>query len=258
MTARGPRTIAVTGSASGIGAATAARLEKDGHRVIRVDWKGGDVVADLGTPAGRAAAAEGIGRAAGGALDGLVSGAALGPYDDAAAVVRVNYFGAVAVLDQLQGLLARGREPAAVAISSIGAVFEALHVPGFAAACLAGDEAGALGAIAGRDGNTAYANAKHALALAVRRRTTAWGAAGVRLNGVMPGKVATPMLATIHRHEALGPAVAALPVPLAREAQPEELAAAIAFLLGPDARYVHGALLKVDGGSDAVVRPDAI
>jgi NAD(P)-dependent dehydrogenase (short-subunit alcohol dehydrogenase family) len=253
-----PRTLAVTGSASGIGAATAARLEKDGARVIRVDWKGGDVVADLGTPKGRAAAVEGVRRAAGGALDGLVSGAGLGPYDDPAAVVRVNYFGAVAVLDGLYDLLARGRAPAAVAISSIGAVFEALHVPGFADACLAGDEAGALARIAGRDGNAAYANAKHALALAVRARAAAWGAAGVRLNAVLPGKVATPMLAKIHGHEALGPMVAALPVPLGREAAPEELAAAIVFLLGPDARYVHGALMKVDGGADALARPGAL
>lgn len=252
------RTVAVTGSASGIGAATAARLERDGCRVIRVDWKGGDVIADLGTPAGRAAALAGVRSAAGASLDGLVSGAGLGPYDDPAAVVRVNYFGAVAMLDGLFELLARGREPAAVAISSIGALFEAMHVPGFAAACLEGDEAGALARIAGKDGNTAYTNAKHALALAVRRRAQAWGAAGLRLNAVLPGKVATPMLATIHRHEALGPAVAALPVPLGREAVPEELAAAIAFLLGPDARYVHGTTLKVDGGSDALVRPDAL
>jgi NAD(P)-dependent dehydrogenase (short-subunit alcohol dehydrogenase family) len=258
MSEREPRTVAVTGSASGIGAATALRLEKNGQRVIRVDWKGGDVVADLGTPEGRAAAVLGIRRAAGAKLDGLVSGAGLGPYDDPAAVVRVNYFGAVAVLDGLRDLLARGREPAAVAISSIGAVFDAMHVPGFAAACLAGDEAGALARIAGKDGNSAYSNAKHALALAVRRRAADWGAAGVRLNAVLPGKVATPMLAAIHRHEALGPAVAALPVPLAREGQPEELAAAIVFLLGPDARYVHGTLLKVDGGSDALVRPDAL
>lgn len=258
MSGRTLRTIAVTGSASGIGAATAARLEKDGARVIRVDWKGGDVVADLGTPEGRAAALAGVRRAAGGALDGLVSGAGLGPYDDPAAVVRVNYFGAVAVLDGLHDLLARGRAPAAVAISSIGAVFEALHVPGFADACLAGDEAGALARLAGGDGNVAYTNAKHALALAVRARAAAWGAAGVRLNAVLPGKVATPMLAKIHGHEALGPAVAALPVPLGREAEPEELAAAIAFLLGPDARYVHGALLKVDGGADALARPGAL
>ena len=252
------RTVAVTGSASGIGAATALLLEKDGLRVIRVDWQGGDVVADLGTAAGRAAAIEGVRREAGASLDGLVSGAALGPYDDPAAVVRVNYFGAVAVLDGLRDLLARGHAPAAVAISSLGAVFEAMHVAGFAQACLAGDEAGALAAMVGRDGNFAYTNAKHALALAVRRRAAAWGAAGVRLNAVLPGKVATPMLASIHRHEALGPAVAALPVPLGREAEPEELAAAIAFLLGPDARYVHGTLLHVDGGSDAVARPDAL
>jgi NAD(P)-dependent dehydrogenase (short-subunit alcohol dehydrogenase family) len=258
MSEREPRTVAVTGSASGIGAATALLLEKNGQRVIRVDWKGGDVVADLGSSEGRAAAVAGIRRAAGAELDGLVSGAGLGPYDDPAAVVRVNYFGAVAVLDGLRDLLARGREPAAVAISSIGAVFEAMHVPGFAAACLEGDERRALELVAQSDGNAAYTNAKHALALAVRRRAAAWGAAGVRLNAVMPGKVATPMLARIHRHEALGPMVAALPVPLGREGQPEDLAGAIAFLLGPDARYVHGALLKVDGGSDALVRPDAL
>jgi NAD(P)-dependent dehydrogenase (short-subunit alcohol dehydrogenase family) len=253
-----PRTVAVTGSASGIGAATAARLEKDGHRVIRVDWKGGDVVADVGTPDGRAAAVAGIRGAAGPALDGLVSGAGLGPYDAPGAVVRVNYFGAVALLDGLRELLAAGREPAAVAISSIGAVFEALHLPGFAAACLDGDEVGALRLVEGKDGNTAYVNAKHALALAVRRRAAVWGAAGVRLNAVLPGKVATPMLAKIHAHEALGPSIEALPVPLGREAGPEELADAIAFLLGPDARYVHGALLKADGGADAVVRPEAL
>jgi 3alpha-hydroxysteroid 3-dehydrogenase len=258
MSERQPRTIAVTGSASGIGAATAARLEKDGHRVIRVDWKGGDVVADLGTAAGRAAAVAGVRQAAGAALDGAVSGAGLGPYDDPKAIVRVNYFGAVAVLDGLLDLLARGQEPAAVAISSIGAVFEGLHLPGFAAACLAGDEARAQALVEGQDGNHAYGNAKHALALAVRRRAMAWGAAGVRLNAVLPGKVATPMLARIHAHEVLGPTVSALPVPLAREGRPEELAAAIAFLLGPDARYVHGTLLKVDGGSDAIVRPDAL
>ena len=252
------RTIAVTGAASGICAATATRLERDGCRVIRVDWKGGDVVADLGSAAGRDAAVEGVRRLAGEALDGLVSGAGLGPYDDPAAVVRVNYFGAVALLDGLRDLLARGREPAAVAISSLAAVFEAMHLPGFAAACLAGDEAEALALVDGKDGNAAYGNAKHALALAVRQRVSQWGAAGIRLNAVLPGKVATPMLAKLHVHEGLGPAVRALPVPLARDAAPEEMAGAIAFLLGPDARYIHGALLHADGGVDALVRPAAL
>jgi NAD(P)-dependent dehydrogenase (short-subunit alcohol dehydrogenase family) len=252
------RTIAVTGSASGIGAATADRLERDGCRVIRVDWKGGDVVADLGTTEGRRRAIEGVQRLAGDRLDGLLSGAGLGPYEEAGAVVRVNHFGAIAMLDGLRDLLARGREPSAVAISSIGALFTALVVPACVEACLAGDEPSAEAAIDGQDGNTAYVTAKHALALALRRRATEWGALGVRLNAVLPGKVATPMLAKIHAHEALGPSIQALPVPLGREAAPEEIAAAIVFLLGPDACYVHGTTLKVDGGSDAIVRPDAL
>lgn len=252
------RTIAVTGSATGIGAATAARLEKEGCRVIRVDWKGGDVVADLGTPEGRRRAVEGVRRLASDGLDGLLSGAGLGPYDEARAIVRVNYFGALAMLDDLEPLLARGHEPAAVAIASIGAVFTALVVPAFVEAALAGDEAAAQAHMDGKDGNTAYVNAKHALALAVRRRATAWGARGIRLNAVLPGKVATPMLAKIHAHAALGPSIEALPVPLGREGTPEEIAGPIAFLLGRDARYVHGTTFVVDGGADAIVRPDAL
>jgi NAD(P)-dependent dehydrogenase (short-subunit alcohol dehydrogenase family) len=248
------RTIVVTGSASGIGAATAERLRKDGHRVIGVDLRAGEVVADLGTEQGRRRALAGIERA----LEGVVSAAGAGPYDDAATVTRVNYFGAVAMLDGLLELLARGREPSAVAISSIGAVFDALALPAFVEACLAGDEAQALREIEGRDGNAAYVNAKRAFALAVRRRAPAWGARGVRLNAVLPGSIATPMLDKLHAHEALGPQVRALPKPLGREAWAAEVAGPIAFLLGPDASYVHGELLHVGGGSDAIVRPDAL
>src|SRR5262245_64281533 len=143
--AEGPMgTIVVTGSASGIGAATAERLRKDGHRVIGVDLRSGEVLADLGTEPGRRAALAAIAKASGGELEGVVSAAGAGPYDDAATVTRVNYFGAVAMLDGLLELLARGRAPAAVAISSIGAVFDALVDPGYVAACLDGDEARAL------------------------------------------------------------------------------------------------------------------
>ena len=252
------RTIVVTGSASGIGAATAERLRKDGHRVIGVDLRAGDVAADLGTEEGRSKALAGIGRASGGALEGVVSAAGAGPYDDARTVTRVNYFGAIAILDGLLELLARGRDPSAVAISSIGAVFDALAMPAFIEACLAGDEPRALREIEGRDGNTAYVNAKRAFALAVRRRAVAWGARGVRLNAVLPGSTATPMLEKLHVHEALGPQVRALPKPLGREASATEVAGPIAFLLGRDASYIHGELLHVGGGSDAIVRPDAL
>ena len=79
------------------------------------------------------------------------------------------------MLDDLRDLLARAEAPAAVAISSIGAVFTELVLPEFVEACMAGDEASAQAAMNGRDGNSAYVNAKHALALAVRRRAAAMG-----------------------------------------------------------------------------------
>ena len=53
-----------------------------------------------------------------------------------------------------------------------------------------------------------------------------------------------------------GHAIRSFPVPLGRWAAPDEIAAVIAFLLGPEAGFVHGAVWYVDGGSDAMTRPD--
>jgi len=255
-------TIAITGAASGIGAALSARLKRDGHDVIGVDVQPCDVTADLGTAEGRRHAAEAVALRAGGSLDGLVSGAALGPYCEAGPILRVNYFGALQILEDLRPLLARGREPAAVAISSIGAVYADvmpdLAVPAARDACLAGDEEAAVAAIAGHDGNTAYCVAKRALALRVRASAQPWGDAGVRLNALCPGRIDTPMLDRIYDTPAMSEGVKAMPIPLGRSAPPEEMASVIAFLLGPDARYVHGAVLHADGGSDSLVRPGAL
>ena len=54
------RNIAITGSASGMGAALRERLTAEGDRVIGVDLRDADIEADLGTPAGRALAIEGV------------------------------------------------------------------------------------------------------------------------------------------------------------------------------------------------------
>ncbi len=66
------RTIAITGSASGLGAAVRTRLEAGGARVIGVDLRDAEVVADLSSAEGRDAAIAGVLDASGGVLDGLV------------------------------------------------------------------------------------------------------------------------------------------------------------------------------------------
>lgn len=248
----------VTGTASGLGAAVRRRLQDQGHRVIGVDRRDADVVADLGEPDGRARALAASREAAGDALDGVVSCAALGPYEEPRAITRVNYFGAVGILDGLRERLAAAPSPAAVAITSVGGAVDALLIPEYLEACHAGDEKRALDVIAGGDGTTAYVNAKRALAQAVRRRAPEWGALGIRLNAVAPGKMETPMLERLLGDEAHAPAIRALPVPLGRPAPADEIAAAVCFLLGPDASYVHGHVLFVDGGAHAVMAPDSM
>jgi NAD(P)-dependent dehydrogenase (short-subunit alcohol dehydrogenase family) len=249
-------TIVVTGSASGLGAALQRRLEKEGHRVVGIDVRDAEIVGDLGTPEGRSRAIAGALEASGGVLEGVVSCAGLGPYDEPRAITRVNFFGAVAILDRLRDALARGTAPSAVGISSIGGAFDALLIPEFLAACHAGDEKRAQELVADEHGNTAYVNCKRALVQAIKRRAQEWGRLGVRLNAVAPGKMETPMLDRLLSDDQHAPAINALPVPLGRSAPAEEIAGAVVFLLGPDASYVHGHVIFADGGSHAVVDPD--
>src|SRR4051812_19627389 len=113
------RTVVITGSASGMGAVTKARLEAAGDKVIGVDIKDADVVADLGTSEGRQAAIDGV-AALTDSIDGLVTWAGLPGLTDrpGSLLASVNYFGSIALLEGLRPLLAKGDRPAAVAISS--------------------------------------------------------------------------------------------------------------------------------------------
>jgi len=249
------RIIVVTGSASGLGAATRSRLEKAGDTVIGVDLRDAEVEADLSSREGRSEAIDTI-AARSDVLDGLVVCAGLGPHvTPASLLVAVNYFGAVNVLDGLLPLLARGTSPAAVAVASnsIGLVPDEGTVVD---TMLGGDEDAARTIAERIPGAVLYGLTKQALARAVRRRAVAWGEAGVRLNAIAPGPTMTPLLQGSLDDEALGPLVDALPIPMRRRAEPEEMAGIIAFLLSADASYVHGSIWFADGGTDAEVRPD--
>jgi len=228
--------------------------------VIGVDLRGQEVEADLATPAGRSTAIAAVRDACRGALDGLVCCAGLGPqFKPAESIVSVNYFGAVALFDGLREILAGGSDPAAVAVSSNSASISPGADGPIAAACLEGDEAAATAAASG-NGVAAYSSSKLALARWVRRNAVAapWAGAGIRLNAVAPGATLTPLLQGGLDDEKLGPAIRGLPIPLGGVGSPEQIASAIVFLLGPESTFCCGTILFADGGSDALIRPNAI
>lgn len=255
-------TYVITGSASGMGAATKARLEADGHEVIGVDIRDANATFDLSTPDGRTNAIEAVFQYADGAIDGIVTFAGLAGTSTrpGSTVAALNYFGTVALLEGLHPALeaARGKQPAAVAISSNSSTVQPGLPSTLVEACLAGDEdeARRLGDELGAP--VAYPSAKLAVARWVRRNApkAEWAGVGITLNAIAPGYIETPMTAEIRQDEKIGPLLDQFPIPIGRGGRPTEIASLVAFLLGPEARYFCGSVVLADGGSEAVLRPD--
>jgi len=252
-------TTLVTGSASGIGAATCKALQALGHTVIGVDLRNADIQGDLSHKAGRQEVLAKVLERSGGVLDGLVLCAGLGPQTHPVSLVAsVNYFGAVELLDGLLPALQKGKQPAAVVISSVASAQLPWSSNPLGAACEAGDEAkvnAIVAAAAEQGGNLAYAGSKNALTVALRKRASAWGAAGVRLNSVAPGATDTPLLQAGLDDPRYGQAIRDFVAPIARHATPAEIAEVVAFLISPATGFIHGVQLYVDGGMDAMTRP---
>jgi NAD(P)-dependent dehydrogenase (short-subunit alcohol dehydrogenase family) len=248
---------AVTGSASGIGAATRRRLETAGHEVVGVDRVGAEIVADLATPDGRRAAVAAIAERCEGALAGLVVCAGLAGLPDrpASLLVSVNYFGAIEVVTGLLPQLAAGRG-GVVAISSNSATCQPGYRLELVDACLSGDEAMARMVADEGDSLTAYPATKTAIARWIRRHAAApeWIGAGVRLNAVSPGMVDTPLVAEGRADPTVGPLLGMYPMPMGRVGRPDEIAAAIDFLLHTE--FCVGTVMLIDGGTEALFRPD--
>lgn len=256
------RILVVTGAGSGIGCATAKHLTDAGHRVIGVDLREAEVIADLSTPAGREAMALHVADLAPDGIDGIVAAAGVATPLPVRTMVAVNYFGAIATLECLRPLLLKSSAPCAVVVTSSAALMEV--DASLVEALLEGDEPSALDLASAMDAKgNGYASTKYALSRWLRAAAIGpdWAGSGILLNAVAPGAVRTAMTDAFFATEE-GRAMMAQATPIALPSrihgEADELAEVIAFLAMLRGRYLLGQIVYVDGGTEAIFRPDAI
>jgi NAD(P)-dependent dehydrogenase (short-subunit alcohol dehydrogenase family) len=238
--------VVVTGGAQGLGRAIVAKLTARGATLAILDVnaegaqtaaeqvraEGGKAVAfacDVADPASVRAAADQV-MAEFGRCDALVNNAGILPKrtleeETAEAwdlTMAINLKGPFLCTQSFGALMRAQGHGAIVNIASIGGTVPTV-------------------------GAGAYCASKAGVLALTRQTALEWGEHGIRTNAVSPGYMHTPMTKDRYAVPGLKEQRAAM-VPLGRIADPEEMAGAVVFLLSPDAAYINGHEIVVDGG----------
>ena len=247
----------LTGGATGIGAAVREQLIAQGHEVRVVDIRDADLQADLSTAAGRSQAAEWMQEVAPDGIDGFVPCAGIGTHvDPPSLITRLNYFGVTATTEAAMPLLVK-KGGVAVLISSNSAPMD-FNNEELTKLFLEGDEEKSCQLADESQGDAVYGATKRALTRWMRRNTAAWAKQGVRVNAVAPGMTLTPLVRDNMKDERYREVMEQFRdnIPAGGAAEPSQIADVVCFLLGPDSSYCFGSMVFVDGGTDAMTRPD--
>ena len=228
------RIVLVTGGSRRIGLASADRLAADGERVA-VTYHSSPppdglfaVKCDVTDAAQVDAAFDAVEEHFGGTVEVLVSNAGVTKdglllrmsEDDFTSVLDANLTASYRVVKRAARGMLKARTGRIVLMSSV---------------------VGLLGS----PGQSNYAAAKAGLVGFARSLARELGSRSITVNVVAPGPVATDMTAALTdgQREAITGSV-----PLGRMAEPAEIAGVVSFLVGPDAAYITGAVIPVDGG----------
>lgn len=254
--------VALTGGSSGIGAAVAARLKRDGHHVTAFDFNEPKenidawIELDLSDASSIAAAAADE-KIAGQKFDVLINNAGLPPREgNAEPVLQVNYFGLKTFMDLMLDRIVPGGAIVNTA-SRAGSMWRD-NIEQVKALMALGSVDGLGDFIAAQDINhvRAYNLSKEAVIVLTQVMTEDLLKRDLRINSVSPAAVSTGILDDFVTAfgERVGKAVARA----GRAGQPDEIADVICFLASHDSRWIKGQDIVIDGGISAFVTSDSL